>query len=215
MYTLQNVCIGGPILEVFRNFLFGRHQSVEVDCARRSVVDLVSGVPQGSVLGPLFFLLYIADLPSLLENTLISYADDSTLVASVSSPRERFVVAVCINRDVVLINARCNRWGMLIYPSMIYDLIVSRSRTGLPAFLEFSVNGCQVRMVGQLSIFSLILDSKLTFESHVARLVVAFASCRIVFFFEEGSRCYWSFILLVLEYCSPDWMSAISNLKNL
>ena len=69
-----------------------------------SVVEVVPGVPQGSVLGPLFFLLYIANLPPLLENTLIGYPDDSTLVASVSSPRERPVVAASFNRVLALIN---------------------------------------------------------------------------------------------------------------
>ena len=82
------------VLEVFRNFLFGRSQRVKVDGARSSVVDIVSGVPQGRVLGPLFFLLYIAELQprALFENTLIGFADDSTLVASISFPREKLVV---------------------------------------------------------------------------------------------------------------------------
>ena len=46
---------------------------------------MVSGVPQGSVLGPQLFLLYTAELFSIVENKLYGYADDSTLVAVVSS----------------------------------------------------------------------------------------------------------------------------------
>ena len=51
-------------------------------------------MPQGSVLGPLLFLLYTSELFSILENKLIGYADDSTLMAVVPSPGVRVAVAV-------------------------------------------------------------------------------------------------------------------------
>ena len=57
------------------------------------LVDVVSGVPQGSVLGSLLFLLYTSVLFSILENKLIGYADDSTLMAVVPSPGVRAAVA--------------------------------------------------------------------------------------------------------------------------
>ena len=54
-----------------------------VDGCRSKLVNMVPGVPQGSVFGPQLFLLYNAELFSIVENKLYGYADDSTLVAVV------------------------------------------------------------------------------------------------------------------------------------
>ena len=60
-----------------------------VDCFTSKLANVMSGVPQGSVLGPLLFLQYTSELFSILENELIGYADDSTLIAVVPSPGGR------------------------------------------------------------------------------------------------------------------------------
>ena len=59
---------------------------------------------RGVFLGPLLFLLYTLKLFSILENKLIGYADDSTLMAVVPSPGARVTVAVSLNRDLVRVN---------------------------------------------------------------------------------------------------------------
>ena len=83
-----------------------------MDGCRSKLVNVVSGVPQGSVLGPLLFLLYTSELFSILDNKLIGYADDSTLIAVVPSSGVRVTVAESLNRDLVRMNARCDLWGM-------------------------------------------------------------------------------------------------------
>ena len=75
-----------------------------VDCCRSKLVNVVSGVPQGNVLGPLLFLLYTSELFSILENKLIGYADDSTLIAVVPSPGLRVAAAESLSRDLVKVN---------------------------------------------------------------------------------------------------------------
>ena len=80
------------MLSVLIQFLSNRSQYVVVDCCRSKLVNVVSGVPHGSVLGPQLFLLYTAELLSIVENKIYGYADDSTLVAVVPSLGERVAV---------------------------------------------------------------------------------------------------------------------------
>ena len=95
-------------MSVLTQFLSNRSQYVLVDGYRSKLVNVVSGVPQGSVLGPLLFLLYTSELFSILENKLIGYADDSTLIAVVPSPGVRVAVAESLNHDLVRVNTWCD-----------------------------------------------------------------------------------------------------------
>ena len=77
LYKLCFVGIGDSVLSILTQFLSDRSQHIMVDVCRSKLVNVVSGVPQGSVLGPLLFLLYTSELFSSLENKLIGYADGS------------------------------------------------------------------------------------------------------------------------------------------
>ena len=83
LFKLCSVGVGGSVFSVLTQFLSNRSQYVVVDGCHSKLVNVVSGVPQGSVLGPQLFLLYSAGLFSIVENKLHGYADDSTLVAVV------------------------------------------------------------------------------------------------------------------------------------
>ena len=82
-----------------------------VDGHRSKLVNVVSGVPQGSVLGPLLLLLYTSELFSILENKMIGYADDSTLIAVVSYPGLRVTESESLSRDLVKVSEWCDSRG--------------------------------------------------------------------------------------------------------
>ena len=92
-YKLCSLGVGGSVLPILTQFLSNRSQHVMVDGCWSKLVNVVAGVPRGSVLGPLLHLLCTSELFSILENKLIGYADDSTLMAVVPSPGVRVAVA--------------------------------------------------------------------------------------------------------------------------
>ena len=120
-------------------------------------------MPQGNDLGPLLFLLYIADLPGLLQNVLVGYADDSTLLCRIPHLRGRSSVAASLNDDSAVISDWCSRWGMLVNPSKTSGMIISRSRTVENVFSDLVIEDYVVEMVSELKILGVILDSKVDF----------------------------------------------------
>ena len=77
---LAHVGIIGHALHWFDNYLFGRTQSVCVNGTTSEAMDLNSGVPQGSVLGPLLFLIFIDDLPNCVKQSkVVLYGDETAL----------------------------------------------------------------------------------------------------------------------------------------
>ena len=135
-----------------------------MDGFRRKLVNVVSGVLQGSFLGPLLFLLYTSELFSILENKLIGYADDSTLMAVVPSPGARVTVAESLNRHLVRMNAWCDLCGMKLNASKTKTMIVSRSITMHPQSPPLTIGGTVLKESDDMDILGVTFDSKLTFE---------------------------------------------------
>ena len=105
---LCSVGIGGSVLLILTQFLSNRSHHVMVDGCRSKLVNVVSGVPQGSDFGPLLFLLCTSELFSILENKLIGYADDFSSLFVVPSTGVRVTVAEFLNRDLVKVSKWCD-----------------------------------------------------------------------------------------------------------
>ena len=128
----MNVKYEFSMLSIWTQFLSDQSHHVMFDGCRSKLVNVMSGVSQGSVLGPLLFLLYTSEIFSILENKLIGYADDSILIAVVSSPSLRVAVAESLSCDPVKVNEWCDLGGMKLNASKTKTIIVSRSCTMHP-----------------------------------------------------------------------------------
>ena len=145
-----------------------------------------------------------------MENKLIGYADDSTLIAVVPSPGLRAAVAESLSRDHVKVSEWCDLWGMKLNASKTKTMIVSRSRTIYPKSPALTIGGTMLKESDDLVILGVTFDSKMIFEKHLRSLSRA-ASQRLGILRKSWQvfhdrlllgRCFMGFVLPVLEDCS-------------
>ena len=79
---LENLGISGKLLKIIEDFLSDRTFQVSVEGSLSSVKEILSGIPQGSVLGPLLFLIYVNDLPDYVKSPIKLFADDLKLIGN-------------------------------------------------------------------------------------------------------------------------------------
>ena len=98
---------------VYSNYLSNRTQRVVLNGSYSEYFIIKSGVPQGSVLGPLLFLIYINDLENNIKSNLIFFADDTMLFSIVKDPR---ISANELNHDLDIIHKWAHQWKLEFNP---------------------------------------------------------------------------------------------------
>ena len=110
LLKLDHYGIRGQTKRWIENFLVGRTQQVVVEGETSTIGPVISGVPQGSVLGPLLFLIFINDLESGLHSRVRLFADDTILYAPIDSPDD----AVHLQEDLLKLEAWASKWQMAV-----------------------------------------------------------------------------------------------------
>ena len=101
LYKLETVGISGNLHKLFQSFLSDRFQRVALNGQSSNWSPVLAGVPQGSILGPLLFLVYINDVPTNLESLAKLFADDTLLFSTIYNP---FLSAEIMNKDLIKIS---------------------------------------------------------------------------------------------------------------
>ena len=105
--------ISGNLLKLFHNYLSNRKQRVVLDGFSSDYSSIDSGVPQGSVLGPLLFLIYINDIEKNIKSIVNFFVDDTMLFSVVNNPATS---ANQLNRDLKVISQWAYQWKMNFNP---------------------------------------------------------------------------------------------------
>ena len=134
MLKLDHYGIRGPTYEWISNFLMHRRQRVVIGGEASDWVSVKSGVPQGTVLGPLLFLMYINDLPDNLTSNVRLFADDCVIYRAISGDND----ADLLQTDLDRLTAWESTWQMKFNPDKCFVLKITHSNQ--PRTHTYSLN---------------------------------------------------------------------------
>ncbi|MCP4476079.1 MAG: hypothetical protein GY821_16275 [Gammaproteobacteria bacterium] len=215
LIKLRGYGICGGVISWIRSFLTDRFQRVKIDHTYSTWLPVTSGVPQGSVLGPLLFLLYVNDLPDLLPSAVTPklFADDLKIYAPVGN-------STSLQHALHLLLEWCFRWQLHVQPLKCHVLPVGCAINDDTAFTLGTVVLHKVDSCRDLGV---IMSSSLNFVEHYSSIVEKAGRALAVLFrcFRTSNKrmlllAFNVYVRPILEYCSPVWNPClIGNIKTL
>ena len=164
LYKLQVHGVQGKTLGWIESFLVGRSQTVVLDGESSDELPVLSGVPRGSVLGPILFLLYINDLPENVQSQVRLFADVTAVYLTVQglNDTER------LQSDLNVLQEWEKKWNMEFNPSKCQVLHITRSRN--PIRYNNTMHGQTLESVENARYLLVDISSDLGFSRHINRI---------------------------------------------
>ena len=166
LYKLNKIGISGKILSWFENYLSDRQQRVVINGENSNYGRIHAGVPQGSILGPLLFLVYINDLVDVVNSEIRLFADDTTVFVTVDNPDQ---AADLLNKDLENMSEWANQWLIKFSASKTKCMTISnRSNIDHPNLI---LSNTTLEEVDHYKHLGLVLQSNLSWDKHIYSIV--------------------------------------------
>ena len=209
--------IRGKCAELIEDYLKGRTQKVKIGNSLSTPKDITCGIPQGSVLGPLLFIVYINDLNSISQNLkIITFADDTNIFLS-DSKYENLELKMNTELQLVKTWFECNKLKLNI-DKTCFQVFTKQKLTELPAL---NLDDIAIKHSSTVKFLGLYVDSHLTFKAHIKKLCTKL--CQIAGIIRSAGRylgknhkllLYNCLVLPHISYCCLLWgINYDSNLQ--
>ena len=163
LFKLWHMGITGPLWLWFRNYLKDRLHYVEIEGVSSPKLPVISGVPQGSILGPLLFIIYINDLSICPRfSSLFLYADDSKLIHTLSSFNDHL-----LQSDIESLVLWCNTWNLSLNPNKCACIRFSLSSDQHNTPPKYTINDQIIPVTPHQRDLGIIVCNNLSWRKHL------------------------------------------------
>ena len=171
LFSLKSDGISGCLFSVLEDFLDNRQQRVVLNGKNSNWSPVTAGVPQGSVLDPLLFLIYTNDLVDNVNSEAKLFADDTSLFTVVYDVE---IAPDKLNKDLDIISNWARQWKMQFNPDINKQAIqvTFSQKKGTVVQPPIFFNGSEVATKLEHKHLGMILDSKLNFHSHIREAII-------------------------------------------
>jgi len=171
LFKLEQNGITGRLRKLMENYLSNRKQRVVLNNFNSEFSEIESGVPQGSVLGPLLFLIYINDLEKNIKSNIKFFADDTMLFSVIKNPD---ISANDLNHDLDTIRKWAYQWKLEFNPDpskQATEVLFSCKKKN-PVHPPIFFNGTAVAKSEEHKHLGLVLDTSLSFKKHINEKII-------------------------------------------
>ena len=213
IYKLKHIGIKGKVLDCISSFLYDRTQRVKVDGVISQEVSLISGVPQGSVLGPVLFIIYVNDIVKQQPIGAISklYADDLKSYTVVHDSADLKDIKLFVD-TLAHINEWSLDWQLPVAGHKCQWMLFSNKNTLVDHRGLFCLGPDVLAETTETIDLGLLFTKTLSFQKHIVGVCSKAKSLIFLLrkrFLSKNSHylilAYKSYILPILNYCSPVW----------
>ena len=203
---LHGYGICGQMLKWFASYLYGRIQRVQYSGKFSDWITVKSGVPQGSILGPLLFNIHVLDLPSFVSSAIPQYADDTVLYRPIYSVQDE--VNLQTDLDAIRTWSTINKLPLNAAKCVVMH--ITRSRR--PILVSYRMGDTSLETITTHKHLGIVLSSNLEWGPHVDE--VTSKAKRLLGFIRRtvGSndpatmkKLFVALVRPIIEYCAPLW----------
>ena len=166
LFKLEQIGVSGNLLHWFKSYLTKRTCRVLLNGASSGWLPTNAGVPQGSILGPLLFLIYTNDIVNNIESNIYLFADDTSLLHPIDDPIKSFEL---LNRDLNTLVLWANQWRVTFNAGKTEYMIFSY-KNKIPTTKALYLGNSEIKQVDSHTHLGLTFDTKLTWKNHVERI---------------------------------------------